>query len=57
MISYKIIKKQIKEVNEFFRNNPRCMTLEKGFSVYLTKSDEYLICILLKERYKDDIYK
>lgn len=39
MISYKIIKKQIKEVNEFFRNNPRCMNLEKGFSVYLTKRD------------------
>lgn len=55
MISYKVIKKQIKEVNGFFRNNPRCMNLEKGFSVYLTKRD--LICILLKERYKDDIYK
>ena len=39
MISYKVIKKKIKEVNEFFRNNPRCMNLEKGFLVYLTKRD------------------
>ena len=39
MISYKVIKNKIKEVNEFFRNNPRCMNLQKGFSVYLTKRD------------------